>query len=147
MNLQKIQECERTKLEQLSRFQLPNTFKKVGYTLTFSAFIGLIILKTVEGEPEWMRPILRYLMIIGILIVSLSKEKVEDEMIKDLRSKSYALAFIMGVVYLVLLPVIGYFIDYLRTSDTVLKEANFFEGLLSMLFVQIVFFEVLKRNR
>lgn len=147
MNKESILNCERTKLERWSKFQLPNMYKKVGYVLAISSFIVMILMKTLDSEPEWLRPILKQLMIVGFLIVSLSKEKVEDEMIKDLRSKSYALAFVMGVFYSITLPFAGYVVDVFLGSESGLSEASFFEGLLSMLGVQIAFFEVLKRNR
>lgn len=147
MNTNRIAQCERTKLEKMSRFQLPHSYKKIGYVLAILSFFLLVVLKSSEIDLTWIRPVLKNLILIGFLIVSLSKESLEDEMIKVLRAKSYGLAFIMGVFYAMVLPFAGYVIDYLLNSEPVLKEANFFEGLLSMLLVQIAFFEVLKRNR
>ena len=70
---------ERNKLHRWGRFQLPNVYKKVGWSIVASAF-ALMIAKGFFDEPTWVKPVLRNLMILGFLMVSISKEKIEDEL-------------------------------------------------------------------
>jgi hypothetical protein len=86
-------------------------------------------------------------MIVGLLIISISREKIEDELIESLRSKSYALAFIIGVIYTMLQPVVNYVVDLMLGKQEEVGNIYYFEVLLFMLLIQVMFFEVLKRNR
>lgn len=147
MNLKNIQECERTKIEKWSSFQLPNHWKKIGVGLTFIILLSIISLKFIDGEPTWIRPLLRRLLLISLLIISLSKEVMEDEMISSLRGKSYTLAFIIGVVYSLVQPVIDYVIHNFLYEPSNFNGFSYFQVLFFMLLIQILFFEVLKRNR
>lgn len=147
MNLRNIQECERNKLEKWSRFQLPNKWKKIGVGLTFTLLAALLTIKFLDGEATWVRPLLRRLLLVSLLIVSLSKEVTEDEMIASLRGKSYTLAFIIGVVYSLFQPIIDYIIHNFLYEPTNFNGFSYFQVLFFMLLIQILFFEVLKRNR
>tara|TARA_R110001583_G_scaffold193115_1_gene360783 strand:- start:4172 stop:4618 length:447 start_codon:yes stop_codon:yes gene_type:complete len=148
MSLKSIQECERTKLERfLNKFQLPHLFKKVGFGVVILSFILLTVIKFTNNEPLWMRPFLKHAMIVGLLIMSISREKIEDELIESLRSKSYALAFIIGVIYTMLQPVVNYVVDLILGKQEEVGNIYYFEVLLFMLLIQVLFFEVLKRNR
>ncbi|MCF7561403.1 hypothetical protein L3X39_12210 [Sabulilitoribacter multivorans] len=148
MNLKSIQECERTKLEKfLSKFQLPHIYKKIGIGTVVLSFILLTVIKFTDNEPSWMRLSLKHLMIVGLLVISISREKIEDELIESLRSKSYALAFIIGVIYTMLQPAVNYVADLIIDSQEEIGNIYYFEVLLFMLLIQVMFFEVLKRNR
>jgi hypothetical protein len=148
MNLKKISECERTKLESfLDKFQLPNVFKKVGLTILILSFLLLIAIKFTDNEPHWLRPFLKQAMLIGLLIISVSREKIEDELIQTLRSKSYSLAFIIGVIYIMLQPIINSVVDFILGSENQPDNLGYVQVLLFMLLIQVGFFEVLKRNR
>lgn len=72
--------------------------KKIGYIVTIGSFILIIARKYFE-DSEWTRPILHGILLIGLLLVSVSKEKTEDELIDSLRSQSYRLVFILAIVY------------------------------------------------
>jgi len=93
-----ICERERSKLEKIYEFQLGNQYKKIGYIVTIGSFILIIARKYFE-DSEWTRPILHGILLIGLLLVSVSKEKIEDELIDSLRSQSYRLVFILAIVY------------------------------------------------
>lgn len=72
--------------------------KKIGYIVTIGSFILIMARKYFE-DSEWTRPILHGILLIGLLLVSVSKEKTEDELIDSLRSQSYRLVFILAIVY------------------------------------------------
>lgn len=148
MGIHKVTECERTKLESfLDKFQLPNVFKKVGITLFLLSFIGLTIIKFTENEPLWVRPALKQAMLVGLLVISISREKIEDELIQILRSKSYALAFIIGVIYIMLQPLVNQVVNFILGTSEEPDNMGYVQVLLFMLLIQVGFFEVLKRNR
>lgn len=148
MNFKKAAECERTKLEGfLDKFQLPNVFKSVGLFVFILSFLLLTVIKFIDSEPLWMRPVLKQAMLIGLLVISISKEKIEDELIQTLRSKSYTLAFIIGVIYIMLQPLLDYVADFIIGLDPQLNDTGYVQVLLFMLLIQVGFFEVLKRNR
>jgi len=137
-------ESERKKIEKMSRFQLSNSFKKVGYIIAISAFVLMIIRKYFEGT-EWLRPILQAVLLVGLLLVSLSKEKIEDEFIDSLRSQSYRFSFLLAIVYSLIQPLINFGVSYLLNENDELKSFNYFQVLFFMLIVQILFFNQLKR--
>ena len=148
MGIHKVTECERTKLESfLDKFQLPNVFKKVGITLFLLSFIVLTIIKFTENEPLWVRPALKQAMLVGLLVISISREKIEDELIQILRSKSYALAFIIGVIYIMLQPLVNQVVNFILGTSEEPDNMGYVQVLLFMLLIQVGFFEVLKRNR
>ena len=78
--MSKLSICEREKnqLEKLNKFQLGNQFKKIGLFIAIGTFALMIGRKYIENS-EWLRPILHGVLLIGLLIISLSKEKIEDE--------------------------------------------------------------------
>ena len=148
MNFKKATECERTKLERfLDKFQLPNVFIKVGVTVLILSFLLLTAIKFIDNGPLWLRPFLKQAMLVGLLIISISKEKIEDELIQTLRSKSYSLAFIIGVIYIMLQPLVNHVVNLILGTSEPPDNMGYVEVLLFMLLIQVGFFEVLKRNR
>lgn len=148
MNFKKAEHSERTKLERfLNKVQLPHVYKNIGIGLMVLSFMTLTILKFIENEAVWVGPALKHAMLIGLLIISLSREKIEDELIEILRSKSYALAFIIGVLYTLLQPLANYVVDLFLGSKDGPTEIGYVQVLLFMLLIQVGFFELLKRTR
>ena len=148
MNIHKAEKCERTKLEQfLNKVQLPQYCKKIGITIAALSFAAMIILKFIDNEALWINPFFKHALLIGLLIISLSREKIEDELITVLRSKSYALAFIIGVLYTLFQPIANYIVDFILGKQDTPTEIGYIQVLLFMLLIQVGFFELLKRNR
>lgn len=138
-------EAERNRLDKMNKFQLPHKYKKIGWSIVIIAFL-LMIAKKFFDEPEWVKPVLRNLMIVGMLLISLSKEKIEDELIQNVRSQSYRLAFIWGVIYALVLPYIDLGVDYIMNVKTPTLNFDYFQIILSMLLVQILFFYTIKNK-
>ena len=148
MDLKSISECERTKLERfLNRVQLPHLYKNIGFGIVITGFLLLITLRFVDHIPYWTKPVIKHAMLVGLLVVSLSREKIEDELIESLRSKSYALAFIIGVIYTLLQPLVNYIVNMILGKNVPLSDIGYIQILLFMLLVQVMFFELLKRGR
>ncbi|MEQ6124052.1 hypothetical protein AAON49_07635 [Pseudotenacibaculum sp. MALMAid0570] len=144
MKNKSICEQERSHLEKMNRFQLSHKFKKIGGYVVLIAFLLMIAKKFVD-EPIWVKPVLRNIFVLGLLLVSLAKDKIEDEFIDSLRSQSYRIAFILGVVYAIVQPQIEYAVDYLIDGDDATNGFSYFQVLVFMLVVQIAVFYQLKR--
>ena len=144
MNKQSICERERSQIEKMNKFQLPNKYKRMGYILTFSGF-ALLIAKKYFEEPDWLKPILYGVILLGLLLISLSKDKIEDEFIDSLRSQSYRLAFIIAIVYSLVQPIINFVVGSILNQDDDFEGFNYFQVLFFMLVVQLLFFYQLKR--
>lgn len=135
---------EQKRLEKLNKFQLSNSFKRIGWYVALAAFILMIVKRFVE-EPAWVKPALNSLMIIGFLMVSIAKDRIEDELIVKLRAQSYRLAFVFGVLYSLVQPYIEYGVESLINSGEANMSFSYFQLLVFMLIVQIGFFEQFKR--
>ena len=145
MNLKALLECERKSLEKLRNYQLPNVFKKIGLGLCIVSFIAVIIIG-IPPEYHNLKFIVKNLLIVGLLLISISKEKIEDELVKDLRMQSYSFAFIIAVIYSLALPVVDVLVDIVISSkDVGIEEIGDFTILWMLLAVQVGFFHFLKK--
>ena len=139
-------ESERNKIEKMNKFQLSNKFKRVGYYIAITAFAFMIIRKIADVDIFWVKQISKHLLLLGMLIISISKDNTEDEFIENLRSQSYRLAFILTVLYALIQPFIEYFVDFLLNDNPKdFGSFSYFQVLTFMLVIQIAFFEQLKR--
>ncbi len=89
---------------------LPNYFKKVGIIIVLLSFI-LIVLKKMLNYNDYLgvpAKILFFSMLIGgLTIFALSKDRIEDEMNMQRRARSMSGAFVFGVVILIVNPLIS----------------------------------------
>lgn len=139
-------EKERKRIEKLNKFQLPSKWKKIGWII-FGVSIILLFARKLITEEVWLRFLLRHTIILGLLIVSLSKEKLEDEFIDKLRSQSYRLAFIIGVLYSLIQPHVETAVRIVleKSPKDAIDAFSYFQVLILMLLIQVMFFEQLKR--
>jgi len=79
-------------------------------------------------------------------LISVSKEKIEDEYIDSLRSQSYRLAFILAIVYALVQPIVNFAVSYVLQQDDEYESFNYFQVLFFMLIVQLLFFWKLKKQ-
>lgn len=144
MSKSSICERERKQLEKMNKFQLGNQYKKVGYIVSIGSFIFMIVNGYFE-EPDKLRSILHGSLLIGLLLISLSKEKIEDEFVDSLRAQSYRFAFILAIVYSLGQPILNFVVGYILNQDDEIEGFGYFQVLFFMLIVQLMFFWQLKR--
>ncbi|MEM9823611.1 MAG: hypothetical protein AAF985_21175 [Bacteroidota bacterium] len=145
MFLNSILECERNSVKKMEKLQLPNSFKKIGIGLALFSLLFLLVNKFTFNSPDF-RTAIKYGLLLGMLLISVSKEQIEDELMVKLRMQAYRLAFIFGVFLTLIQPFINYFVDYLfDPSGAVIQDTGNFEILWILLSVQVIYFEVLKR--
>jgi len=83
---------------------LPHFYKILGISVCFLAFITPIIMGMVLELSNWelnepRRQIASTIMLIGLLLFILSKEKIEDEFIDFCRLRAFRAALIAGIIY------------------------------------------------
>lgn len=146
MNVKSFMECERKSLEKMKRYQLSNKFKKIGIGIIIISVVAFIVNK-LSIENINLKLTSKYGILIGLLLISISKEKIEDELIKSLRMQSYTFAFIAGVIITLLTnPIFNYIANLISE-----KQQGSFEGvgdweiLWILLSIQVFYFEFLKR--
>jgi len=144
----KILDCERSRIEKMIKFQLPNKYIKIGIGIFLATFISFAVLKFTGVNNEFIKLALRSIMLISLLIISISKDKEEDEMVKLIRVQSYALAFMIGVLFAVIQPIINYLVSFVVNTDKpIYSNLGDFQVLIFMLMIQLSFFYFIKRMR
>lgn len=141
-------EAEERRFEKIVNFGLPNRYKKIGIVIVIVSFLSIIMLKISGVEfSETLKFISKRVLLVGLLITAISKEKVEDEMIHSLRVKAFTGAFISGVIYTLIFPAIVYAAKLVfNKEENLLTDVGDFQILWFMLFMYLVFFYLMKRK-
>lgn len=149
MSSGKIMDCERNRLQKIISFRLPQSFYKIGMAVAGLAIVMMFVRAfAMEGETEWLKLLLQKVLLVGMLLMSVSRDKEEDELTIKLRMQSYAWAFIVGVVYALVMPYVEFGVDSALNSGTEeFKNLGDFQVLLFMLMVQLMSYHTLKRYR
>ena len=146
MKMKSILDCESRSLERINSLQLPTIFKKIGIGLFLISLIILLVLAFTSND-DTFKLVSKYGMLIGLLIVSISKEKIEDELVRDLRLRSFSFAFIVGILYALSLPFVDYLVDLIIQSQNAdLKGLGDFPILWILLTCKVGYFELLKKT-
>ncbi|CAM2847231.1 hypothetical protein [Flavobacterium frigoris] len=136
------------KIDKTTNYLLPNKFKIVGLVLFIISLIlnGIIdfSFETI-GFKDLLLKIAKTGVIFGLLLISISKEKIEDELIIKLRMQSYSYAFIVGVLFAMIMPFINYSIVFIFSSAPKMEMTSDFTILGVLLSIQILIFRKLKK--
>jgi hypothetical protein len=148
MELESKHDVEIQKIEKITKYQLPNKFKRIGFGLFIASVISTVIFSFIiesMNNQHLLDKIVKTVAILGLLLISISKEKIEDELIIKLRMQSYSYAFIVGVLFFLIMPFINY--GYLLIKGSVLKMEGVsdFTILGTILVIQIYSFGLLKK--
>jgi hypothetical protein len=118
---------------------LPRKFKIVGLLIILLSFAAMIIFKTTM--PHLLKDGKVFLLnglILGLIIIALSKDKVEDEMLVAIRLQGMANSFIGGVVLVFISP----FIDILFKDPVQTMPAQ--QVVMFMLFTYLISYSIQK---
>ena len=147
MNLKSVQECERKGAQRLLNFKLPHYYKRFGWIAFFLALVILLSTKFIAGDFELLKDILRRLMLGFLFVVVLAREKIEDERIQAFRARSFSLAFLIGVIYTLIQPLINWIaFKIVKPEKAAFEDLGDFQILWMMLVVYLMFFYILKRQ-
>jgi hypothetical protein len=125
---------------------LPNRFKKVGLTLIVLAFVVGIVLKLMSldllpTQKELFRTLMLSGINLGLLLITLSKDKLEDEMTIAIRLKAMAWSFTWAVFYVIISP----FMNILFKDP--MRDLAGQQVIMSMLFVYMIMYYLQKKSR
>ena len=91
---------------------LPSYSKKIGITCILVTVALCITSVTFSWfEPDSLLKLMEFtkiLTMLSLLIITLSKDKIEDELVMHLRLKALLFAFISGVIFSITLPLSTY---------------------------------------
>lgn len=148
MKSEKLIECERNRLNKILKFRLPNHYKLIGIIVFSVSFILMFVRIWFPEQNEALREITRKGLVVGMLLVSLARDKEEDELTTLLRAQSYAVAFIVGVLYALVMPYVEYGVsNVVNSGGEEYKDLGDFQLLIFMLMIQLMFYHTLKRYR
>ncbi|WCO02962.1 hypothetical protein [Psychroserpens ponticola] len=142
-------ECERKGLERLINFRLPHYFYKIGMLIAGLAIVMMFVRAfAMEGDQEVLKEVFKKVLLIGMLFMSIARDKVEDEMVVKLRMQSYTYAFVAGVIYALVMPFVEYGVsNAMKPEGEEFHDIGDFQLLLFILMVQLLCFHTLKRMR
>ena len=142
-------EAENRRFNKLKNIGLPHSFKKIGIILIALCITLLLVRKLFAFEvSETIKFITKRVVLVGLLIVAISREKVEDEMIKTIRGQAFSMAFIAGVVYTLIQPLFNYIASYIVEKDNEpLGDLGDFQVLWFLLTMYLLFFYMIKRRQ
>ena len=142
-------ECERKNLEKLINFRLPHYFYKLGMMILGVSILAMFVRAfAMEGDTQWLKLLLQKTLVVGMLFMSVARDKYEDEMVVKLRMQSYTYAFVAGVVYAIVMPFVEYGVsNVLKPEGEEFHDIGDFQLLLFILAVQLLCFHTLKRMR
>ncbi|MCC1483597.1 hypothetical protein [Winogradskyella immobilis] len=149
MEKSKFAECEARGLHKLINFRLPRYCFTLGLTITGLSILAMFVRAfALEGDTEWLKLLLQKTLLVGLLLISIAKDPIEDELIIKLRAQSYTYAFMTGVIYALVMPYVEFGVsNVLKPEGEAFHNLGDFQVLLFMLMVQVLCFNTLKRIR
>ncbi|WP_422103772.1 hypothetical protein [Winogradskyella sp.] len=149
MKTETYMQKEQRALLKLINFRLPRRFMTIGIIICVATILLMVFRETLFGEESLViRDTLQKSLLIGMLVMSITKDREEDEMTIQLRMQSYAWAFITGVIYALIMPYVEFGVSSVLNADNeTFKNLGDFQVLLFMLLVQLMCYHVLKRYR
>jgi Mn2+/Fe2+ NRAMP family transporter len=149
MKAEKIMDCERKRMDKMLNFRLPHVYLKIGIAIVATSILVMFWRAfAMDGNTEWLGALTKKGLIVGMLLISISKDREEDELTVKLRIQSYALAFVIGVIYALVMPYVDYGVsNVVKPEGETLKDLGDFQVLIFMLMIQLGFYHILKRYR
>ena len=104
--------------------------------------ITLSILNVLMLDMEIVLTATKSCILASLLLLVISKDKIEDELTSRIRLKAFASSFVFGVVITIVAPFINYFI-----FGDFISQKGITELLISMFCFYFFMIYILKKNR
>lgn len=104
--------------------------------------VVLSTLKVLTIDKEIVKTIVKSVFLISLLLLVITRNKIEDELTLKIRLKAFAFSFIYGVIIVIIEPFI-----YLLLGDSFLSDKGVTELLISMFFCYFIMMFLMKKNR
>ncbi|MDO6739415.1 hypothetical protein [Wenyingzhuangia sp. 2_MG-2023] len=123
---------------------LPENFKKIAFLIMLLTvlFISLSIFKVIEIDNRLVKKIAGSTFLLSLLILSITRNKIEDELTLKIRVKAYAASFIYGVSVTIVFPLIN-----LILKGSFESKKGVHELLISMFIFYFIMIFLMKKNR
>jgi len=125
---------------------LPNSYKKIGITIAVISFFTLLASKFAMDTGASVKDLLRSIMLIGMLMIVMSKELVEDERIERIRNKAFAGSFILGIIFSLAQPFVNFAVENLFSDSEPFQDISAFQVIFIMITFYLMFLHLSKRN-
>jgi len=148
MELKSKQGGEIERIDKYTSYQLPNKFKIVGSVLFILSLISVFIISIYLEKYMYFDVFQRIgwtVVVLSLLMISISKEKIEDELMTKIRMQSYHYAVIGTVLTYLILPFIIYLISFSYSSNPTIQGTKDIPLLGVLIGIQITTFRKLKR--
>jgi hypothetical protein len=148
MELKAKQEGDIEKIDKYISYQLANRFKIIGLILFIVSVISVPFISIFLENNNYQDLFQRIgwtSAILSLLAISISKEKVEDELIAKIRMQSYHYAVIATVIGYLSLPFIFYIISFSFSTSPKIEAIKDIPIFGVLLFTQILTFQKLKK--
>ncbi len=119
---------------------LPHVWKTVGFIVAAAAFAAMITASKVFHDKIWTEYCMS-IFTIGLFVAAISKDRHEDEMLKQMRFMAFFSAFILGVLFPALMP----FFSLTFSSDNIVLSSGIFVPIM-MLWIYHSTFNTMKRR-
>ena len=148
MELKAKQEGDIEKINKITGYQLPNKFKIIGLVMFILSFMTVFFVAIYLENPEYnnvSKRIASTLAILSLLMISVSREKIEDELIAKIRMQSYHYAVLGTVIFYALMPFINFSVESINSSMPNIQGSADVSILSTLLLMQILIFRKLKK--
>lgn len=127
---------------------LPSSFKWIGILISILAIVIMFLVKYNELEQmELYKDIMMHIILIGLFVMVLAREKNEDERVQQLRYRAFAFSFVLITFILLLMPFISILLDGLTDKLPLeWEQQNFFFIMSYYLFFYLAYFQIFKRS-
>ena len=142
------QEGDIEKINKFIGYQLPNKFKIVGLVLFITSILSIIVFESFFGNSKYyglLDRIAQTGLVLGLLIISISKEKMEDELMIKIRLQSYNYAVMGAVLLYLIMPFVNYALYFNNSYTPKMNGSKDVAVLELLLTIQILTFRKLKK--
>ena len=123
---------------------LPVPFRKVAFGIMIFSVLLIVLIKSkiLPIDKDIVKTISQTGILVSLLLLTLTKNKIEDELTSRIRLKAFASSFIFGVGYVIVDPFVS-----LLFKDGFLSNRGVTEILITMfLFYFMTFYSMLKKR-
>lgn len=143
------QEDDIAKIDKFTSYLLPNKFKIVGLVIVIFSILSIVTSSKNYLLDDKYHDLFERIalsgMVFGTLIISISREKIEDELIAKIRMQSFHYAVLGTVLFYLAIPFVHFTIKVLLSDMPTIEGSKDVSVLGVLLMMQILTFKKLKK--
>ncbi|KEZ93016.1 hypothetical protein [Nonlabens ulvanivorans] len=128
---------------------LPASFLWIGIGVCVLSILTMTIVALQAGDHVlFFKELCMHFILVGLFMMTLAKDKNEDERIKRLRYRAFAFAFVLGTFTLLMMRIVVVTINSIKDELPQEWEYNqsFFFIISSYLFYYLMYFQIFKKQ-